>query len=147
MRLPPPDPLSTILLYVSAVVMALKEALAPGSVIAAQVPSLTMTGVWSYVPSILLAIAFVIWISRGARSSAPPPPPMPQAESEGALHHSPSPRRSILPAHEPLSSDQIHHLLYFGIFFLAMVAMSGLSRCDSESSRASVEAAAAAAKK
>lgn len=70
LRLPAPDPLSTILLYVGAVVMALDTALAPGSVIAIAAPAFAMGGVWPYAPILLMSVAAVIWIVRGLSMSA-----------------------------------------------------------------------------
>lgn len=64
-RLPPPDPLSTLLLYISAVVMALDAALAPGTAIARAAPALTMDGIWPFAPILLMSVAAVIWIVRG----------------------------------------------------------------------------------
>ena len=64
-RLPPPDPLSTILMYLGAVVMALDAALAPGSTIAAAAPPLAMGGIWSFLPILLMSVAATIWIVRG----------------------------------------------------------------------------------
>ena len=125
MRLPPPDPLSIILLYLAAIVMALKEALAPGSALAAKAPALTMAGVWSYVPAILLCIAAVVWIARGARAT-----PHVSPQTANMLADQTSPARPLLPAHEPLRSEQVHHLLYFGMVMLAMVSLNALSRCD-----------------
>ncbi|HWD67768.1 MAG TPA: hypothetical protein VG227_07395 [Caulobacteraceae bacterium] len=70
-RLPPPDPLSTVLLYVGAVVMALDTALAPGSNISLAAPALTMGGIWPFVPIALMSAAALIWIARGLRAGAP----------------------------------------------------------------------------
>jgi hypothetical protein len=67
LRLPPPDPLSTVLLYVGAVVMALDAALAPGSTLSLAAPVLTMGGVWPLVPIVLMCAAALIWIVRGLR--------------------------------------------------------------------------------
>jgi hypothetical protein len=63
-RLPPPDPLSTVLLYVSAVLMALEAALAPGTVIARAAPILAMGGIWPFLPILLMSAAALIWIAR-----------------------------------------------------------------------------------
>lgn len=65
MRFPPPDPLSTILLYVGAIAMAANAALAPGTPVAKTIPVLAMSGAWPYVPVALMSVAAVIWIVRG----------------------------------------------------------------------------------
>jgi hypothetical protein len=65
MRFPPPDPLSTILLYLGAIIMALTAALAPGTPLAKTIPAATMNGVWPFVPLGLMTIAAIIWIVRG----------------------------------------------------------------------------------
>ena len=74
LRLPPPDPLSTVLLYLGAVVMALDTALAPGSNISLAAPALTMGGAWPFVPIVLMSAAALIWIVRGLRVDEPRDP-------------------------------------------------------------------------
>lgn len=71
LRLPPPDPLSTVLLYLGAVVMALDTALAPGSNIAHAAPTLAMGGVWPIVPIVLMSVAAFVWIVRGLHADEP----------------------------------------------------------------------------
>lgn len=90
MRLPPPDPLSTILLYVGAIAMAATAAtaaLAPGTPIVKQVPALTMSGIWPYVPITLMSVAAVIWIARGLKGGPP------SAGAEGSVGSAPAPYR------------------------------------------------------
>lgn len=70
-RLPPPDPLSTVLIYIGAVVMALDTALAPGSAITIAAPAAVMGGIWPFIPILLMSAAAVIWIVRGLRSGEP----------------------------------------------------------------------------
>ena len=69
-RLPPPDPLSTTLLYVGGVTMALDAALAPGTPIAAKIPAIAMTGIAPFIPITLMTLAGLIWVARAFRSGS-----------------------------------------------------------------------------
>jgi hypothetical protein len=51
--------------------MALDTALAPGSTIPLAVPTLTMGGVWPFIPIALMSAAALIWIVRGLRVGEP----------------------------------------------------------------------------
>lgn len=120
MRIPPPDPLATILLYLSAIQMALNAALAPGTPIAKAHPNLTMEGFWSYVPLLMLAVATLIWIVRGsgnAHSGQPPTQQVPPAIAPAA-------QQVKLPVPEPwhakLTGFQIYYLIYMAMFFVYM---------------------------
>lgn len=113
MRLPPPDPLSTILLYLAAIIMALREALAPGMPLSKAVPSLTMGTVWPYVPLTLVSIAAVIWIIRGlsrpqTSSQVPQTPP---------AHATRAPQPSGPRWWEKLDGVHIYFLIYMGLYF------------------------------
>jgi hypothetical protein len=55
--------------------MAANAALAPGTPVAKNVPVLTMSGFWPYLPIVLMTIAAVIWIARGLTGGAGGPRP------------------------------------------------------------------------
>ncbi len=66
MHLPPPDPLSIIVLYIAAIIMAANQALSASPGITAKFPALKMGGMWNYVPAALLTLVFLIWLFRAA---------------------------------------------------------------------------------
>ena len=114
MRLPPPDPLSTVLLYLAAIIMALREALAPGTPLAKAVPSLTMGSIWPYVPLALVSVAALIWIFRGVTKpphAAPPPQHVPAAPQTQA------PQPAGPRWWEKLEGVHIYFLIYMGLYF------------------------------
>lgn len=125
MRLPPPDPLSTILLYLAAVIMALEAALKPGAPLANTFPALTMAGIWPFVPIALLSLALVIWIVRGLAHPRPAhtltisPPTAPHAGEPASPP--PPPRTRLLDLLEP---GQAYWLVYMGMYFLYLTVTS-----------------------
>jgi hypothetical protein len=126
MRIPPPDPLTTILLYLSAIQMALNAALAPGTPIATAHPGLTMAGIWPYVPLVLLGLATIIWIVRGW--GRPPNTEVVIRHDPGAqaapvvkvVQPGPVPPRE--PWHAKLNGYQMYLLIYAAMFFVYEIA-------------------------
>ena len=120
MRLPPPDPLSTILLYLAAIIMALREALAPGTPLSKAAPSLTMGSVWPYVPLALVSAAAVVWIVRGLKKSSAPP----QMPQHPVVQAAPAPQPSGPRWWEKLEGVQIYFLIYMGLYFTYLTVTS-----------------------
>jgi hypothetical protein len=68
MRIPVPDPLSAILLWLGALDMAANVALAPTSHLA-QAWGIAIGDAWHYVPFLLMTSAFIWWAFRAATSA------------------------------------------------------------------------------
>jgi len=121
MRLPPPDPLSKILLYMGALTMALNAALAPKAAVATRYPSLAMTGLWPYVPVGLMSAAFFVWILRGFWGAPTPSPPIGQA-----------PQRIVRAPRAPLfNSDQWFRIVIMVIMYGSMMGFMILNHLTS----------------
>lgn len=84
MRLQPPDSLSTLLIWVAAIFMAVREGFDQAAT-AGGAPLVDLSGVWSFAPLALLAVAAVRQLVRGQH--APPTqagsvPPAPQLDAD-----------------------------------------------------------------
>lgn len=120
MRLPAPDPLTIILIYISAIQMALNAALAPGTALAESFPGLTMAGIWPYVPIVLLSVATILWVTRGSGGrplghTQQPGPVIPPTQGPFPQVYTPAPSPRWW---EKLESFQIYMLVYMGMMFI-----------------------------
>jgi hypothetical protein len=95
MRLQPPDQLSTVLIWVAAIFMAIREGIAQVAIQSHRAPVIDLSGYWAFLPlALLLAAALRMALASPKHVAAPAPPP-PNAGKVASLASlaTPVPRR------------------------------------------------------